>query len=117
MGLEYLDVFLCTELSIYWMKEVSNNNYSRYVYELSHFVGLDFWLTCSALGYCLLPVLVLAAINIIFSLKGAIGLALSLTTIMWCTITSTRYFLNFKLLLTTYAPNTDFGMYYILQAI
>ena len=55
--------------------------------------GLDFWLTCSALGYCLLPVLALAAINIVISLKGVLGLILSLGAIAWCTITSTRYIL------------------------
>lgn len=54
--------------------------------------GLDIWLTCSALGYCLLPVLVLAAINVVFSLKGVLGLLLSLIAIAWCTITSTRLF-------------------------
>ena len=52
--------------------------------------GLDFWLTCSALGYCLLPVLALATINIVISLKGVLGLVLSLGAIGWCTITSTR---------------------------
>ena len=54
--------------------------------------GLDFWLTCSALGYCLLPVLALAAVNILFSLKGVVGLILSIVTIVWCTVTSTRLF-------------------------
>jgi hypothetical protein len=52
--------------------------------------GLDIWLTCSALGYCLIPVVVLAAINIVFNLRGVLGFILASATIVWSTHSSTR---------------------------
>lgn len=52
--------------------------------------GLDFYKTCSVLGYCLLPVVALAAISILVSLKGLFGFGLSTIVIAWCTFTSTR---------------------------
>jgi uncharacterized MnhB-related membrane protein len=52
--------------------------------------SLDVWLTCSALGYCLLPVVCLAAVNIVVSLRGLLGLVLAAGTIGWSTHTATR---------------------------
>lgn len=69
------------------------------IVNLIHPVGLDFWRTCSVLGYCLLPVIGLAALSIVLSMKGVFGLALSTAVIGWSTTSATRL-INAKLHLT-----------------
>jgi len=69
------------------------------IINLMHPVGLDFSRTCSVLGYCLLPVIVLAASSIILNLKGTLGFILAAITIAWSTGAATRL-LNAKLGLT-----------------
>lgn len=44
------------------------------------------------LGYCLLPVIGLAAVGILHSLKGADGHLLGLVSVVWCTFSATRLF-------------------------
>lgn len=60
--------------------------------------GLDTWRVCSVLGYCLLPVLLLAAVGVLFSLRGLFGCVLAALTVAWATFSSTRLF-DAKLLL------------------
>jgi len=60
------------------------------IVNLIHPIGLDFWRTCSVLGYCLLPVIVLAAFSILINLKGLLGIMLSSVAIFWSTISATR---------------------------
>jgi hypothetical protein len=55
-----------------------------------HPVGLDFWRTCSVLGYCLLPVLFLAVFAIVLNMRGIVGLVLSVLSIAWATMSATR---------------------------
>lgn len=62
------------------------------IINLVHSTGLDFWRTCSVLGYCLLPVIALAAVHILLSLKNSLGVVLSLLSIGWATIAATRIF-------------------------
>eukprot|EP00428_Durinskia_dybowskii_P062651 CAMPEP_0170390184 /NCGR_PEP_ID=MMETSP0117_2-20130122/19009_1 /TAXON_ID=400756 /ORGANISM="Durinskia baltica, Strain CSIRO CS-38" /LENGTH=229 /DNA_ID=CAMNT_0010646209 /DNA_START=28 /DNA_END=714 /DNA_ORIENTATION=- len=69
------------------------------ILSLIHPVGLDFWRTCSVLGYCLLPVIGLAALGILLSLKGVLGLVLSAIVIAWSTFAATRL-IDAKLSLT-----------------
>lgn len=57
------------------------------------FTGLDFWQTCSVLGYCLLPVIFLAALGILVSMKGFFGLILA-TGMCTNLMASIRYQLN-----------------------
>ena len=64
------------------------------VLNLLHPTGLDLWRTCSVLGYCLLPVIGLAAITVVHNLRGPIGLVLSIAAITWSTLTSTKYVKN-----------------------
>jgi protein YIPF5/7 len=54
--------------------------------------SISIWTSVSILGYSLLPVNVLAAINIFYRVKfmGTIGVVLASLTIAWCTISSTR---------------------------
>ena len=61
------------------------------ILSLLHPTGLDFWRTASVLGYCLLPVIGLAALGILLSLKGLLGLLLSCVVIAWSTFAATRY--------------------------
>jgi len=69
------------------------------ILNLIHHTGLDFWRTCSVLGYCLIPVIGLAAVAIIINLQGALGIILSVLSIGWSTISATRLF-DAKLQLT-----------------
>lgn len=69
------------------------------IINLIHVAGLDFWRTCSVLGYCLLPVIALAAVHILLSLKNALGVVLSVISIGWATLAATRIF-DAKLRLT-----------------
>ena len=54
--------------------------------------SISIWTSVSILGYSLLPVNLLAAINIFYRVKfmGSIGVVLASLTIAWCTISSTR---------------------------
>lgn len=56
--------------------------------------GVSLWRVTSILGYCLLPVNFLAALNCILFLKyrGFLGLALAAMSVLWCTVASTRLF-------------------------
>lgn len=55
---------------------------------------ISVWTVTSILGYALLPVNVLAAINILVRVKnlGVLGISLVTLVILWCTIASTRLF-------------------------
>ena len=54
--------------------------------------GLDFWLTCSVLGYCLLPVICLSGLAVILRLQSFLGMILALIAVMWATHAATRLF-------------------------
>lgn len=54
--------------------------------------AIDFWLVCSVLGYCLIPVILLASIAILIDLKTMLGLALGLTCVCWCSYSATKLF-------------------------
>lgn len=69
------------------------------IISLMHPIGLDFWRTCSVLGYCLLPVILLAFLSIGVRLNGFVGLILAALSIGWSTFSATR-FLDAKLNLT-----------------
>ncbi|EQC38309.1 hypothetical protein SDRG_04029 [Saprolegnia diclina VS20] len=55
---------------------------------------IDIYRVCSVLGYCLLPIILLAAVNIVVSVKSLnyIGLALAFLSVAWSTQTATRFF-------------------------
>lgn len=46
----------------------------------------------SVLGYCLLPVVVLAGVGIFITLNGAIGLVLAGVTVAWASLSASRLF-------------------------
>jgi protein YIPF5/7 len=53
--------------------------------------GIDIWRTASVLGYSMLPIIGLAALAIVMSLKGFLGMILSLAVIGWSTAAATRF--------------------------
>ena len=53
---------------------------------------IQFWSVMSTLGYCLLPVVLVAVVGIVVSLTGWLGAILSSIAIGWCTFTATRFF-------------------------
>ena len=48
----------------------------------------------STLGYCLLPMVLLSFISSVISLNGFMGLILSVFFILWCSISSSKLFVN-----------------------
>lgn len=59
---------------------------------MSQQVGVDWALTASVLGYCLLPMAMLSGISIVLQLGGTIGLSLAVISIVWCTLSSSAMF-------------------------
>ncbi|CEG47080.1 Rab GTPase interacting factor, Golgi membrane protein [Plasmopara halstedii] len=55
---------------------------------------IDIYRVCSVLGYCLLPIIGLAAINIVVSVKdlGMVGFFLASVCTLWSTHTASRFF-------------------------
>ena len=53
--------------------------------------GLDLYRTVSIYGYCLLPVVILAALHVIIDLNSIFGFLLSIIIIAWCTVSATRF--------------------------
>ena len=53
---------------------------------------LGLTLTVSMLGYCLLPIVLLAALAVFFSLHGVQGVVLGLAAILWSTLSCARFF-------------------------
>lgn len=51
----------------------------------------------SVLGYCLLPMVALAGVNVVLSLQGTLGLGLTVLTVAWCATSAS------KLLVTCFA--------------
>lgn len=48
----------------------------------------------STLGYCLLPMVFLSFFGSLISLKGILGLCVSIMFILWCSISSSKLFVN-----------------------
>lgn len=55
---------------------------------------LDSYQVISVLGYCLLPIVVLALVAIFFNLHGPVGGVCGVLTVVWCTKSSTSIFEN-----------------------
>lgn len=48
----------------------------------------------SVLGYCLLPMVILSGINVLITIQGIIGTALSCFCIIWCAISASKLFVT-----------------------
>merc|ERR1711879_512218 len=53
---------------------------------------IDIWTIVSTVGYCLLPVVLVAALGIVMSLTGMLGNIIAFVAVLWCTYTATRQF-------------------------
>ncbi|KAH8585244.1 Yip1p like integral membrane [Cryptosporidium sp. chipmunk genotype I] len=54
--------------------------------------SIDLYTTMSILGYSLLPIVILAGISVIFSLRTKFGIIMAIFFNMWSTITASRFF-------------------------
>mmetsp|Transcript_60272 Transcript_60272/g.99488 ORF Transcript_60272/g.99488 Transcript_60272/m.99488 type:complete len:233 (-) Transcript_60272:41-739(-) len=55
-------------------------------------VKIDMLHTVSIIGYCVLPIIFLSAINIVLNLQGQIGFVLSTFFVLWSAFIATRFF-------------------------
>jgi len=56
--------------------------------------GIDIYRVISVLGYCLLPMVLLAFCSLLYSLNGYVGFVLALTCIGWCTHSAALMFVK-----------------------
>jgi len=56
--------------------------------------GVGLGVVISVLGYCLLPVVGLAGLNVMVSLQGVLGAVLALFTILWCSWSASKLFIT-----------------------
>jgi hypothetical protein len=64
------------------------------LYLLSPNQSISIWTVISVLGYCLLPVNLVAAVNVFIRISSMkrVGLVLAAMTILWCSVSATRLF-------------------------
>ena len=55
-------------------------------------VGLG--VVVSVLGYCLLPMVGLAGVSVLMSLRGAVGVGLTVAAIIWCSVSASKLFVT-----------------------
>ncbi|XP_013407325.1 protein YIPF5 isoform X2 [Lingula anatina] len=48
----------------------------------------------SILGYCLLPMVILSLVAVLFSLKGTVGMILTVIAVMWCSFSASKLFVT-----------------------
>jgi hypothetical protein len=58
---------------------------------MSNKEGIDLYTTMSIVGYGLLPVVLLAFFGVFMKLTGPVGIFLSVCTVIWCTVTASRF--------------------------
>lgn len=56
--------------------------------------GIDIYKTASVLGYCLLPMVLLAGLSLILNVNSVVGYGLAVGTIFWCTFASSLMFVT-----------------------
>ncbi|KAG7153770.1 YIPF5-like [Homarus americanus] len=56
--------------------------------------GVSLGVVVSILGYCLLPMVALAGVNVLLSLQGPIGIILTGMAILWCSISASKLFVT-----------------------
>ncbi|XP_024288031.1 protein YIPF5-like [Oncorhynchus tshawytscha] len=61
---------------------------------LMSMTGVSFGCVASVLGYCLLPMILLASFGIIFSLQGMFGITIAATIIGWCSFSASKIFIS-----------------------
>ena len=61
---------------------------------LSYKREISYWTLASILGYHLIPVIILSALDLIFELRNFMGLILSLLVVFWSTYSSSTIFVR-----------------------
>ncbi|CAL4126039.1 unnamed protein product [Meganyctiphanes norvegica] len=56
--------------------------------------GVEFGVVVSVLGYCILPMVGVAGINVLISLQDTIGMILVGAAVIWCAISSSKLFVT-----------------------
>lgn len=56
--------------------------------------GVSLGVTISVLGYCLLPMVGLAGINLLLSLQDLLGTILTLLAVLWCSLSASKLFVT-----------------------
>ncbi|XP_042881269.1 protein YIPF5-like [Penaeus japonicus] len=56
--------------------------------------GVNLGVVVSILGYCLLPMVGLAGVNVLISLQGAVGMVLTGAAILWCSVSASKLFVT-----------------------
>ncbi|KAK3874760.1 hypothetical protein Pmani_022168 [Petrolisthes manimaculis] len=56
--------------------------------------GVSLGVVVSVLGYCLLPMVALAGVNILLSLQGVMGMVLTAAAILWCSVSASKLFVT-----------------------
>ena len=56
--------------------------------------GVSLGVVVSILGYCLLPMVGLAGVNILVSLQGVVGMVLTGAAILWCSVSASKLFVT-----------------------
>ncbi|XP_068701701.1 protein YIPF5-like [Montipora foliosa] len=64
------------------------------ILNLMSMTGVSIGCVISVLGYCLLPMVILAGISILLSLQGILGTLLTATTIGWCSLSASKLFVT-----------------------
>uniref|UniRef100_H2ZE57 Protein YIPF n=1 Tax=Ciona savignyi TaxID=51511 RepID=H2ZE57_CIOSA len=54
--------------------------------------GVTIGAVASVIGYCILPMVFLSASSIVLSLKGVVGIILTLLTVTWCSLSASKLF-------------------------
>ncbi|ODN02823.1 Protein YIPF5 [Orchesella cincta] len=56
--------------------------------------GVSLGVIVSVLGYCLLPMVGLAGVNLLLSLQGIIGTVLTALAVLWCSLSASKLFVT-----------------------
>jgi len=62
------------------------------IFNLMSSKGIDIYRTASVMGYCLLPIVILAALSIPLDLRGAAGVVLIPLAVLWCSNAAALFF-------------------------
>jgi len=54
--------------------------------------GCSVGTTASIIGYCILPMVFLSLTSVVLSLKGILGIVLSMVTVSWCSLSASKLF-------------------------
>ncbi|KAF6761203.1 Yip1 domain family protein [Ephemerocybe angulata] len=81
--------------------------------------GIDAYRTASVLGYCLLPMVGVSAINIMITLEATFGYIVTILSIFWCTYAASGIFtavlqMNEQRLLVAYPVGLLYGCFALL---